>query len=93
MLVVNRIKLAISRLIIRIGRERLRNQLLSLSDRMLLDAGFSPELVKAGTHAWPWQLERDMNVQPSLGKLASAQVGVIAPQQSTAKTAQHAHAA
>ena len=47
---------ALSRLSERAGRERARRHLLSCSDRVLADAGFSRELLRSGDRAWPWRV-------------------------------------
>lgn len=41
------------------GRARVRQELLRMSDRALLDAGFSRERLEAGVGAWPWRLVDD----------------------------------
>lgn len=39
------------------GKARLRRHMLAtLNDRLLMDMGFSPELLKQGVSAWPWRL-------------------------------------
>lgn len=38
------------------GRVKTREVLLTYSDRMLVDAGFSRELLESGVKAWPWHL-------------------------------------
>ncbi|MFK7893308.1 MAG: hypothetical protein AB8B63_21010 [Granulosicoccus sp.] len=42
---------------LKVGRARARDVLLRQSDRVLIDAGFSRELLEKGVSAWPWQLE------------------------------------
>lgn len=42
---------------IHMGRERARQGLLGLNDRLLQDNGFSRELLEAGTQAWPWLMD------------------------------------
>ena len=44
-----------SRYFTRLGRSRLRRYLLTQSDRLLADAGFSRELLDEGVSAWPWR--------------------------------------
>jgi uncharacterized protein YjiS (DUF1127 family) len=43
------------------GRNRLRSQLLSCSDHVLEDMGFSRELLLQGVSAWPWRLDGEQN--------------------------------
>lgn len=38
-----------------VGRARTLSVLRQQSDRALIDAGFSPELVRVGIKAWPWR--------------------------------------
>ncbi len=38
----------------RLGRSRVRDELLKSSDRILEDAGFSRALLESGVDAWPW---------------------------------------
>jgi uncharacterized protein YjiS (DUF1127 family) len=45
-----------SKLLTWIKRSRLRNDLLRLDPRLLVDAGYSPELLEEGVRAWPWRL-------------------------------------
>lgn len=40
-----------------VGRARTLSVLRQQSDRTLLDAGFSPELVRIGIKEWPWRAE------------------------------------
>lgn len=40
-----------------IGRNRVRHELLMMSDRNLKDIGFSRELLEKGVSAWPWRVE------------------------------------
>ena len=46
----------------RVGRARLRRELLKYDARTLEDMGFSRELLEAGTDAWPWRLEAEANI-------------------------------
>jgi uncharacterized protein YjiS (DUF1127 family) len=43
------------------GRNRLRTQLLSSSDSVLEDMGFSRELLLRGISAWPWRVDDEHN--------------------------------
>ena len=43
------------------GRNRLRSQLLSSSDRVLEDMGFSRELLLKGVSAWSWRVDGEHN--------------------------------
>lgn len=42
---------------IKLGRERARNSLLMLNDRLLEDIGVSRELLLKGNSAWPWRID------------------------------------
>lgn len=59
MRIIEAIKAGYEHSIIRAGRARVRRELLSLSDRLLADAGFSRELLEAGVSAWPWRVNED----------------------------------
>ena len=48
-----------ARLIEKAGRSRARRELLSQSDRVLADAGFSRAALQSGIAAWPWRAETD----------------------------------
>ena len=48
-----------ARLIEKAGRSRARRELLSQSDRVLADAGFSRLALHSGIAAWPWRAETD----------------------------------
>lgn len=37
------------------GKRKMFNHLRVMSDRQLIDCGFSPELLSAGIKAWPWR--------------------------------------
>jgi hypothetical protein len=55
------------------GQERLHQRLLAtLNDRMLVDVGFSPELLKQGVSAWPWRLTAESADGPQNQPLPSA---------------------
>jgi uncharacterized protein YjiS (DUF1127 family) len=41
---------------IHVGREQARTVLLSRSDRVLSDLGFSRKLLESGIDAWPWEV-------------------------------------
>ena len=59
----------------RVARERLRQELMSYSDRRLLDMGFSPEKLYRGIAAWPWRIEtvgKEDNVTPFKFKIEEA---------------------
>lgn len=45
------------------SKRQLLFRLRSMSERQLLDCGFSPELLKRGVEAWPWQVLPE-NVAP-----------------------------
>ena len=45
----------LARLIDNVGRSRARRALLALSDRALIDAGFSRAALESGIAAWPWR--------------------------------------
>ena len=51
-----------------VGRARTLSVLRQQSDRSLLDAGFSPELVRIGVKAWPWRSEDELAVKNSLNR-------------------------
>ncbi len=53
-----------------IGRERVRNRLLLMSDRKLEEMGFSLPLLLKGIEAWPWRLEQPKGdlLQQDFGK-------------------------
>ena len=55
MSILHTLKTALGNAILRSGRARLRQQLLGLSERQLLDVGFDPELLRQGVDAWPWR--------------------------------------
>lgn len=40
------------------GQQRVRNELLAMSDRQLTDLGYSRELLRQGVDYWPWRLEK-----------------------------------
>lgn len=61
MLSIQSIKDSFSRYVIRIGRSRLRQQLLLRDDRFLADTGFSRTLLEQGIDAWPWRTEKAKN--------------------------------
>lgn len=42
----------------RYGKHRVRNELLAMSDRQLLDIGYSRDLLRQGVDFWPWRLEK-----------------------------------
>jgi uncharacterized protein YjiS (DUF1127 family) len=58
---ITQIKTLIKDTIHNFGRNRLRHQLLSSSDRILEDMGFSRELLLQGVSAWPWRIDGEMN--------------------------------
>ncbi|WP_455375559.1 DUF1127 domain-containing protein [Kaarinaea lacus] len=60
MRIIEAIKTAYERSVIRVGRARARRELLSMSDRSLADIGFSRELLEIGVSAWPWRLNQDI---------------------------------
>jgi uncharacterized protein YjiS (DUF1127 family) len=60
MRIIEAIKQGYQRSIVQAGRARIRRELLSLSDRSLVDAGFSRELLEAGVSAWPWRVNQDI---------------------------------
>jgi len=57
--IIEAIKTAYHRGVVRAGRARVRRELLNLSERSLTDAGFSRELLEAGVSAWPWRVNQD----------------------------------
>ncbi|MEZ5593848.1 MAG: hypothetical protein R3F53_25340 [Gammaproteobacteria bacterium] len=52
---MSNLKTRVSHFFEELGRSRVRQTLLQFSDRQLADAGFSRELLLAGTKAWPWR--------------------------------------
>jgi uncharacterized protein YjiS (DUF1127 family) len=44
---------------LRVGREQARTVLLSRSDRILSDLGFSRYLLESGIDAWPWEASQE----------------------------------
>ncbi|ASJ73628.1 DUF1127 domain-containing protein [Granulosicoccus antarcticus] len=46
-----------------VGRRRARRALLTKSDHMLADMGFSRELLEQGVKAWPWLVATDTTEQ------------------------------
>lgn len=66
---------------LRIGKIRAREQLLTMSDRQLEDAGFSKQLLLQGVSAWPWRSEQTeagsalkLAVVPAVGQVAQGSV-------------------
>jgi len=55
--IINNIKEAFVNAAVHNGKSRLRNQLLSMSDRQLEDYGFSKTLLAEGVSAWPWRVD------------------------------------
>ena len=51
-----------------IGRARTLSVLRQQSDRSLLDAGFSPELIRMGIKAWPWRSGDEFAVQTCVSR-------------------------
>lgn len=49
---------------VHLGRSRAREVLLRYNDRILIDAGFSRQLLEEGVEAWPWRLESQDNPEP-----------------------------
>ncbi|MCB1755304.1 MAG: hypothetical protein KDJ38_07265 [Gammaproteobacteria bacterium] len=47
------------------GRARVRQELLKMNPRLLVDLGYSLPLLKSGVSAWPWRAEDDY-LQPPL---------------------------
>lgn len=60
-----------------VGRARTLSVLRQQSDRTLVDAGFSPELIRIGIKAWPWragdQVANQVNLTPA--NVAPVQAG------------------
>jgi uncharacterized protein YjiS (DUF1127 family) len=50
-----RVRTVLADFFIMVGRERARNSLLHLNDRLLEDVGLSRELLVEGGSAWPWR--------------------------------------
>lgn len=50
--------------LVHLQRERMRGELLTLSDHALQDAGFSRELLLEGVRAWPWQATDEESLAP-----------------------------
>lgn len=50
--------------LVRWQRERMREELLSLNEHALRDAGFSRELLLEGVRAWPWHAAADDGLAP-----------------------------
>ncbi len=41
------------------ARQKLRSELLRLSDLALIDAGFDRALLESGVKAWPWRIQEE----------------------------------
>ena len=57
------------------------NQLRSMTDRALIDCNFSPELIKEGINAWPWQVPPE-----ELGRLSFER---LSPARSSTQLVEH----
>ena len=62
-----------------VGRARARQELLSLGDRTLADAGISRELLEEGVRAWPWRAPVDTHEPWQLEALRSRPDDAPAP--------------
>lgn len=57
---------------LRAGREQARTLLLSRSDRILSDMGFSRYLLESGVDAWPWEASQETLPTSHLDSLLSS---------------------